>query len=126
MNVIAFVVLLVVFMGCQSSSTYRTTPQIQVTTIGSGSVPKQFGEGLVYEYEQAEVNPEALLTEMLNAGVPVVQAWLALDNTCMGPVGPRFTVELQQKDGRVPRFKFKEGAGRLECATTLKHYVISK
>ncbi len=125
-SAIALVILFLGYLGCQSDRTSTApTSRIQVTTVGSASVPKQFAEGLTFEYKDADVNPEAVLTELVNAGVPVVQAWLPLDNICMGPLGPRFTVELQQQDDRMPKFKFKEGSGRLECATTLKHYVIT-
>ncbi len=127
MSAIVFVILFFGYLDGQSVATSApATPKIKVTTVSSGSVPKHFGKGLTFEYEDANVNPEALLTKLVNAGVPVVQAWLPLDNMCMGPQGPRFTLKLQQKDDRVRKFKFKEGSGRLECATTLKHYVIIK
>ncbi len=126
-SAMTFAFLFVVYIGCQS---YPADPasdsRIQVTTISSASLPKQFAEGVTFEYEDENVNAEAVLDELLNAGVPVVQAWLPLDNKCMDPVGPRFTIELSQKDDRMPKFKFKEGSGRLECATALKHYVIRK
>ncbi|HXG01392.1 MAG TPA: hypothetical protein VNL69_11405, partial [Bacteroidota bacterium] len=72
----------------------------------------------------AEVNPDSVLMALWMSGVPVVQGWLPLDNICMDPVGPRFTVELEKTDARVEKFDFLPGSGRLLCATKVRNYRI--
>ncbi len=126
-SVITLAVFFTMLSGCdRQTPVEENRPAFQVTTISSGSLPKNFDEGLFFEYKQVNVKPESLLTELLDADIPVVQAWLPLDNRCMDPIGPRFTIELRQKDDLVSEFDFKQGSGRLACATTLKHYVITK
>ncbi|MEO8168877.1 MAG: hypothetical protein ABI623_11565 [bacterium] len=126
-SAIAFAILLIVSVGCNSDSASPVAASnIQVTTISAANLPKEFNEALTFEYKDEQVNPEAVINELLNAGVPVAEAWLPLDNVCMDPVGPRFTVRLDQKNEMIIKFNFKEGSGRLECATTLKHYVVAK
>lgn len=125
MSIVAFVVLLVAPLACQST-TDVSEPTIQSSTIPASSLPKHFDEGRVFQYNFSRVNPESVLIQLWNAGIPVVQAWLPLDNQCMDPMGPRFTVELAQEDLRIIKFDFTKGSGRLGCATMLKRYIISK
>jgi len=126
-SVMLLTVFLTLLFGCDTPTPIEANrPAMQVTIISSASLPKNFEDGLLFEYEQAKVEPESLLTELLDADIPVVQAWLPLDNRCMDAIGPRFTIELRQNDALVSKFDFKQGSGRLECATTLKHYFFAK
>lgn len=95
-----------------------------VSEISAGQVPQFGSTSFVYFSNSTLVNPEALLSEMISAGLPVVQAWQPIDNRCADPIGARFTVELFEPDARIENYGFTRGAGRLECATKLKHYVI--
>lgn len=123
-SIVAFVFLLVARLGCQST-TDVSEPVIQSSTIPSSSLPKHFDEGRVFQYNFSQVNPESVLIQLWNAGIPVVQAWLPLDNLCMDPIGARFTVELTKADPRIEDFGFTKGSGRLGCATMLKRFFIS-
>lgn len=69
-----------------------------------------------------EAEPESLLLVLCEAGIPVRRAWLPLENECMDPRGPAFTVELAHDDKRMGEFDFIRGNGRLECAPRLQHY----
>lgn len=124
-SVVAFVFLLIAPLGCQHT-TDVSEPVIHSSTILSSSLPKHFDEGRVFQYNFSQVNPESVLIQLWSAGIPVVQAWLPLDNQCMDLIGPRFTVELAQEDLRIVKFDFTKGSGRLGCATMLKRFIISK
>jgi hypothetical protein len=75
-----------------------------------------------YEYRFVQANPDSLLAVLRDAGVAVTQAWLPLDNRCMDPRGPVFTVELAAPDPAMLAFDFVLGTGRLACATQLRRY----
>jgi hypothetical protein len=71
-------------------------------------------------------NPDSLLQVLCAAGIRVNEAWLPLDNLCLDPIGPRFTVELSGADDRIKTHGFRNGYGnRLICATQLKRFVVS-
>jgi len=111
-------------LSCQSPSQV-VEPLFQVTPISGSQLPQQLTEW-TYSYKFTTVNPESLLAVLVKSGIPVSQAWLPLDNLCMDPVGPRFTIELTQQDDRVFNFDFVRGTGRLACATHLKWYRLSQ
>jgi hypothetical protein len=75
-----------------------------------------------YEYRFPQADPDSLLLVLWNAGLPVTQAWLPLDNLCADPRGPVFTVELAGPDAAITAFDFSLGTGRLACATRLRRY----
>lgn len=100
-------------------------PRIVVTTISSSQLPEQFTTW-TYSYKFTVVHAESLLAELIKSDIPVSQAWLPLNNLCMDPVGPRFTVELAREDARVAAFDFMRGPGRLRCATQLKWYTLTR
>jgi hypothetical protein len=125
MNSLALIAPLLVALSCNSSNNVED-PLIQNSTIPVSNLPRYFDESRLFQYKFSRVNPESLLTELWRAGIPVSQAWLPLDNRCMDPVGPRFTVELFANDGRMEKFDFLNGSGRLACATMLKRYVITR
>ena len=100
-------------------------PQFRVVVIPADRLPQHF-TARTFSYRFSEANAESLLAVLMKSRIPVRQAWLPLDNMCMGPVGPRFTIELSRKDKRVTRFGFVKGSGRLRCSPRLKWYTISK
>lgn len=78
-----------------------------------------------YEYlRQAGVNPESLLVALALGGIPVEVAYQPLDNLCLGPLGPAFTVVLAVAELRITDYEFRRGTGRLACATRLRRYTI--
>jgi hypothetical protein len=93
--------------------------------ISSQELPTEFDSTRTFHYAFLLANPESLLTELWKANVRVSRAWLPLDNMCMGPIGPLFTVELEGEASAIPAFDFSQGEGRLHCATRLKQFVIS-
>ncbi|HXG00920.1 MAG TPA: hypothetical protein VNL69_09040, partial [Bacteroidota bacterium] len=98
--------------------------QFQTSVVPTQALAKPLDESRLYHYKYAEVNPDSVLMALWMSGVPVVQGWLPLDNICMGPIGPRFTVELEKTDVRVEKFDFLPGSGRLLCATKVRNYRI--
>ena len=101
-------------------------PTIRVSTVTSRDLPAEFDSARTYHYMLQCSNPESLIIELWNSDVHVWQAWLPLDNMCMGPIGPRFTVELEEGDAAVSDFDFSPGDGRLHCAKQLERFVISE
>lgn len=91
-------------------------------TVPAGTVVGSLDTTRTYEYRFVQVDPDSLLTALWNAGVPVTQAWLPLDNRCADPRGPVFTVELSKPDPAILAFDFLLGTGRLACATQLRRY----
>ena len=123
-NCAVSIVLSTILIALQSTKPVDG-PKIQTSIIPVSALPQQFDEERVFEYMYAKVDPESVLTELWKADIPVAQAWLPLDNLCMDPRGPRFTVDLTKVDVRIAEFQFTHGSGRLHCATMLKRYVIS-
>ncbi|MBX2990289.1 MAG: hypothetical protein KF749_03865 [Bacteroidetes bacterium] len=115
--------LLTGFGACKETNTIDARAFV-VSEIGVNEVPQFGSTSFIFFYNSNLVNPETLLSELIAAGIPVVQAWLPLDNRCADPVGARFTVELSENDTRIENYGFARGAGRLECATKLKHYAV--
>ncbi len=101
-------------------------PTIREVVVTSRDLPEEFDSTRTYHYDSVKANPESLITVLWNADVRAWQAWLPLDNRCMDPVGPRFTVELEAQDAAILDFDFSPGDGRLHCATSLKRYTISE
>lgn len=101
-------------------------PTIRASVMSVQDLPAEFDSTRTYHYAFVCTNPESLITELWNADVGVWQAWLPMDNMCMDPIGPRFTVELQGEDSAILDFNFSPGDGRLHCATSLKRFVISE
>lgn len=99
-------------------------PTMRIVVISSEDLPSEFDSARTYHYASLCTNPESLLTELWNADVRVWRAWLPLDNQCMGPIGPLFTVEIRGEDSAILDFDFSSGEGRLHCATRLKRFVI--
>lgn len=100
-------------------------PTIRSSVITSGDLPAVFDSTRTFHYVYPAVNPESLLTVLWKANVRVSLAWLPLDNMCMSPIGPQFTVELESEDSAILDFDFAPGNGRLRCATRLKRFVVS-
>ena len=109
-----------------SSSAFRVElPVIQSRTIGVEELPDVFDEARTWVFRQVQPpEVEDLIREMWRAGIHTRRAWLALDDRCFDPVGPRFTVELETDDPRIGDYGFDRGMGRLFCATHLTEYTV--
>lgn len=124
-------VRLIVAVICSAFASFQTSgrsdnPTIRVSTLSSRDLPAEFDSATTYHYVFVCSNPESLITELWNGDVRVWQAWMPLDNMCMGPVGPQFTVQLQEEDPDILDFNFAPGDGRLHCATSLKRFIVSE
>ena len=101
-------------------------PTIRISVVSSQDLPAEFDSTRTYHYTLQCTNPESLITELWKSDVRVWQAWLPVDNICMGPIGPQFTVELEERNSAILHLNFSLGEGRLHCASQLKRFVISE
>lgn len=113
-------VLLAAPGGCESGS--AAGPVVIQETVAASTVVGSLDTTRTYEYRFVRADPESLLAVLADAGLPVTQAWLPLDNLCADPRGPVFTVELAHPDAGMTAFDFLLGTGRLACATRLRRY----
>lgn len=105
--------------------TFRADPVILTEQITADELPSTFDETRTYMLRPGQPqDAEILLRAMWAEGIRPARAWLPLDNRCMDPIGPRFTVELAKDDARIGDFGFDRGVGRLFCSTVLVRYTI--
>lgn len=124
-SVAAFSALLV-GVACQSGTLERAGPQITATTISVDQLPSEFDGTRTYHYTAGHVtDPRGMLEALWDSGLESSRAWQPLDNLCLDPVGPQFTVEFVLDDPRIAEQGFERADGRLFCATTLTAYTIS-
>ena len=117
--------MLVALLGTFQMFSKDDQPTIRDSIVTSEDLPAEFDSARTFHYSLGCANPESLLTELWKADIRVWRAWLPLDNQCMGPVGPRFTVELESDDSEILEFNFSSGQGSLHCATRLKRFIVS-
>jgi hypothetical protein len=118
--------LLVLSVGCQSGTLDRPDPQITAATISVDELPAQFDDTRTYHYRLGTVtDPQAMLAALWESGLESTRAWQPLDNLCLDPVGPQFTVEFVRDYPRLDDEGFARADGRLHCATMLTAYTIS-
>ncbi len=124
-SVAAFLVLLL-GAGCHSATLERAGPEIMAATISADQLPTEFDATRTYHHRVGSVSdPRGILVALWDSGLQSKQAWQPLDNLCLDPIGPQFTVELVRDDPRIVGFGFERADGRLRCATTLTYYTIS-
>jgi hypothetical protein len=105
-SLIAIAALAGLAYGCQSGmndSVLLKTPTIESRTITTAELP----------------------SELLDGGIAVTRAWQPLDDRCLDPLGPTFTLELAAADPAVQDQGFELGVGWLLCAMTLTEYTAS-
>ena len=119
----ASVLLLGLALGCHGGQA-PTELQLDTDVIPAADILPPQDPAATYEYAFSAVNPDSVLRTLLDAGLPLRQAWMPLDNLCLDPRGPRFTVELMEPDHRMAGFDFLLGTGRLACATRVRHYMV--
>ncbi len=103
------------------AATHAQRPIIQISTVPTANLGP-FDESRMFHYRYAEVDPDSVMMGLWLAGVPVVRGLLPMDNMCMDPVGPRFTIEVEKTDAPVAKFDSLPGSGRLMCATKVREY----
>ena len=124
-SVVAFPLLLLAF-GCHSGTSEHTGPQITAATISADQLPAEFDATRTYHYRVGSVaDPQGMLVALWDSGLESTRAWQPLDNLCLDPVGPQFTVEFVRDDPRIAEQGFERADGRLRCATTLTAFTIS-
>jgi len=124
-SIVAFSVLFLLSTGCHSGTMEQTGPQITATTISAAQLPAEFDATRTYHYRVGSVaDPRGMLVALWDAGLESRRAWQPLDNQCLDPVGPQFTVEFVTDDPRIAAQGFERADGRLHCATTLTAYRI--
>jgi hypothetical protein len=114
-----------VLFATTSMNAQAVKPKLRADIITRSELP-QFDTSRTYVFKHSEVHAESLLSAIVLADLPLERAWLPLDNLCMDPVGPRFTVELERHDPRIFEFGFAKGIGRLWCATELKLFTVER
>ena len=111
--------------ACGDGPARPAAGQIDSMVIGLAGLPDEFDSLTTFTYVFPSVDAESVLVALLDVGIPVRYAWRPLDNLCMDPVGPRFTVQLYRDDSRMLDHDFVRGAvGRLLCATRLMRYEV--
>lgn len=111
--------------GCAGSPAEPGAPGrrgVVKEVVPASAVVGSFDTTRTYEYRFVRANADSLFAALLDANMAVTQAWEPLDNRCLDPRGPVFTVELARPDPRVATFDFVPGTGRLTCATQLRRY----
>ena len=111
--------------ACRAVPVQAAAGRIDSIVIDRTGLPDEFDSLTTFTYVFPSVDAESVLVALLDAGIPVRYAWRPLDNLCMDPVGPRFTVQLDRDDPRMLDHDFVRGAvGRLLCATRIMWYQI--
>jgi hypothetical protein len=118
----AVAALLIAFAACADDAT-GPDPEIRIETIEQSDLPA-LDPARTYESTLQGEDPETRLRDLLARGIPVARAWLPLDYLCLDPIGPRLTVELSRADAAILQFDFRQGTGRLACATALQQFVV--
>lgn len=97
-------------------------PVIVEDVVATELVLARLDAARAYESRVISVRPQRVLTTLLDAGVAVEEAYEPLDNVCLDPRGPVFTVVLREPDVRILAYDFDSGTGRLACTTLLRRY----
>ncbi len=114
----------VLFINSCTSITDHAEPLFDIRVINSSEAPQFIDYERTYEYNFSSVNPESVLTVLWRSGFKISQAWLPIDYRCLDMIGARLTVELVKPDDRIKGFDFRNGTGRLSCASKLMWYRI--
>jgi hypothetical protein len=111
--------ILLVIMMSSPALTQEKPVRIESTHISSSDLPPRFDRERTFVYMYDFVDADSLLAVVTNAGIRILRAWQPLGDQCMGPIGPRFTVELETVDERIFEYGFTKGAVRLHCSPEL-------
>ena len=120
----AAAIALAVATGCRSATAGGETG-FQVSEVSASQLPPTNAE-LTYKYRFATVKADSVLRVLVRASVPVSEASLPLEDVCMDPVGPRFTVVLSRPYAGMDVFDFEPGTGIRACTTRVRRYVVRR
>lgn len=113
-------VYFIFFAGCKAEESDGSLP-FRTTVISANQLPT-LDPTRTYHYTFTLLDPDVVLRGLLQSGIPVSRAWLPLNNSCLDPIGPRFTVELTTADQRIESQNFERGEGRLACSSQFRQY----
>lgn len=131
----ALAATLALAMGCRGEASPEDpinepalldVPIIESEIVSTTDVWAQIDTSRTYWSRFSSVEPESLIVVLWQADLPISRAWQPLDDRCMDPIGPRFTLELAEGDLRILKHDFETGPGRLLCSTTLEQFTISE
>lgn len=106
--------------GCDPAGPDDAEPA--VTLVAASELPATPAAGLVYRYRFASANADSLLRRLRAAGVPLREAWQPIEDLCMDPLGPRFTVLLSRPFPRIAALDFEPGSGIRACTVRVRRY----
>ena len=113
-------VLLLAAGACEAPSA-----SIENVEVSADQLPSEFDSTRTFHLATGPVaDPLPILRDLLDSQIDVRRAWQPLVDSCLDPLGPRLTVELEGDDPLVLAFGFARGEGRLRCATRLMAYVV--
>jgi hypothetical protein len=101
-------------------------PTVESKVISRDQLPAEFDLDRTFRSEAAQVDAEAVLLSLWQEGFRILRAWECREYECFDPMGPRFTIELENADDRILDRGFKRGHGRLYCCPSLLQYTISR
>ncbi len=127
MRYLLFIIILLIF-SCEMPDNESAANKIQesnfaIKTILTSETSIIFDTLKTYQYNGFEkVEPLKLLSQLERSHISVRRAWLPLDDMCLNPIGPRFTIELAKQNDKVKKFDFINGTGMLFCASMIDEY----
>lgn len=104
--------------GCEADP---AAPELRTSELAGSEVVLP-ADSLVFKYLLATVDADSLLRLMRADGVPVREAWLPLEDLCMDPLGPRFTVALSRAFEEITAYHFERGSGIRACTVRVRRY----
>jgi len=87
------------------------------------------GDQVLYKYRSATIKADSAIRALLNARIPVNEAWEPAQDVCAAagdPIGPRFTVLIDDPDSRLESRGFEPGNGIRACTTRVRRYLIQR
>ncbi len=131
MKIISIFILLVVSMGCHSSTT-TSVSQAQcifskTLLLRDSTLETKFpaDSTRTYTYSTFNVSFDSLLQALCSKGFMISEAWNSNRNSyiCLDLIGPRPVIVLRVSDSTIFKYGFVQGNhGRLSCSTSLYYY----
>jgi hypothetical protein len=87
------------------------------------------GTQVLYKYRSATVKGDSAIRALLNARIAINEAWEPKQDVCAAsgdPIGPRFTVLIDDPDTRLENHGFELGNGIRPCTTRVLRYLIQR
>jgi hypothetical protein len=113
-----------VFSACDSPAA-PPGASLVVTEVRGDALPAP-DPSRTWKYRLPSVDADSITRALLRAGIPLAEAWEPLEDACMDPIGPRYTVVLTRPDGRMAGLGFEPGSGIRACTFRVRLYVPQK